>query len=201
MDVQTKQPLMAADDVGKRLTWWLLTMAAGAACGAAGGALLGEALYRFSYDYIVVPGELLTWGLRVGSLTGALIAATQVMGPLPPASIGRAALGLSVAALLAALGCLLGAGLGHLAWRAGIPQLPHWKLPNPHRHAMFLGVMVGKDVGVAVGVVLGGVVVFSPRTSQRFGWKPWSAVSAVAVTALLSLVGWRLFAQLAATPN
>jgi hypothetical protein len=157
----------------KRLWWWATTVAAGAMLGALGGVVLGELLYRFSYDYVFVPAEIARWGLRVGTLGGVLVAAVQVVGPAapaPPRTAGRA-LGLAMATGTA--GCALGAAFGYGVYQLGWLPAQAWGLPNPTRHAMALGVMVGKSLGVAFGLAWGALLVARARGASRSGSLRW----------------------------
>jgi hypothetical protein len=132
---------------------WAATVLVGAVLGWVGGHAMGIVLDRLSYDYVVVAEESVLWGVRTGLLAGTLIAAAQSFGPRPLAHPGRALVSVAMVVLLSAAASALGALVLHLAFRPGEWPFGHWQLPNPSRHALLVGVVAGRDLGAAVGVV------------------------------------------------
>ena len=127
----------------RRLAMWTGTVAAVAAAGALLGGTFGATLYRLSYDYIVVPADYGSLGLRLGLLVGAVLAAAQVVGHRPSPSPLRVGVALLVVGVVA-VAFLGGAGwLSVELFEAGAPGLMcnrylQWNssLPLPTRQTL-----------------------------------------------------------------
>lgn len=168
-----------------RFCWWALTVTMGAALGTLIGSVLGELLYRFSYDYVFVPAEIERWGLRVGALGGALIAAVQVAGPAAPASPRIALVAFVLVLAAGSAGCAIGAASGYVAYKLGWLPAQAWGLPNPTRHAMSLGVMAGKDLGVALGLAWALVIVARTRGASGTAARRWGTLCGLVLVAVI----------------
>ncbi len=126
--------------------------------------MLGHLLARISHDYVVQPGSYLHLGLKIGLAAGAVVAACQVVGHWRPSASGIDAMrGLSWALLVTTGGVLLCAMASYGAYRWGWMDTSHWRLPNPSRHAMLVGVQGSLHVCAALGIAGASVWVLRRR--------------------------------------
>ena len=142
---------------------WAGTIAIAVAAGTVLGGRFGTMLYPQSYDYIVVPGDYASLGLRLGLLVGALLAAASVAGSRPIPSLQRLAVAFVLVGAVAVV-LLIGSGaLFVQLFESGVLDTEAWRLPNPRRHALFLGLDVGARWGPLLGAALGGGLLWRGR--------------------------------------
>jgi hypothetical protein len=115
---------------------------------------VGKLLYRLSYDYIVIPQEHQDWGLRFGLFVGTVLAAAQTVGRRSPLPVIRPLLGLLLVGIITGISIGLGGLIAHQIYQWGIWQPANWQLPNPSRHAILVGAMMGRNWGAGVGLIL-----------------------------------------------
>ncbi|WP_228015484.1 hypothetical protein [Synechocystis salina] len=133
---------------------WLILVSLGATLGAGGGLVLGKLLHRLSYDYIVIPQEHQNWGLRFGLFVGTLLATGQTVGRRSPLPLLRPLLGLLAVGIITAMGIGLGAWIAQTLYQTGLWQPQQWQLPNPHRQAILVGAIMGRNWGAGLGLTL-----------------------------------------------
>ncbi len=142
---------------------WTGTVAVAATAGALLGSRFGATLYLYSHDYIVVPDDYGSLGLRLGLVVGTALAAVQVVGHRPTPSPLRVGVAFLVVGVVAV------AFLGGAGWlfvelfEAGVLNAEAWLLPNPRRHALYLGLDTGARWGPLAGCGIGGVFLWRGR--------------------------------------
>ena len=143
---------------------WTGTVAVAATAGALLGSRFGAMLYLYiSYDYIVVPDDYGSLGLRLGFVVGTALAAAQVVGHRPTPSPRRVGVAFLVVGVVA-VAFLGGAGwLFVELYEAGVLNTEAWRLPNPSRHALYLGLDTGARWGPLLGCGIGGVFLWRGR--------------------------------------
>ncbi len=158
---------MMVDTASRRMLIWASTLVIGLTIGAAGGTLLGVALARISYDYVVIPLDFTSRGLQLGLLAGAAIGACQMVGRLPLAGWRASAEALALALSLAVLGVAMGMAFGYAAFRWDWMDMSGWTLPNPSRHSLLIGAKQGLDLGTFAGIFGGGWLLLRKRCALR----------------------------------
>lgn len=56
--------------------------------------------------------------------------------------------------MITGTGIGLGGLIAHTVYQTGLWQPSSWRLPNPSRHAIFLGALTGGNWGAGLGVIL-----------------------------------------------
>lgn len=142
---------------------WSLIVAAVAGAGALLGGWFGDLIHRVSWDYIVVPEDYRALGLRLGLLAGTILAAALVVGerPLPP--VGKVAAAIATLGVVAAVVVAVGGWASVALFEAGRLDTSTWVLPNPRRHALFLGLHRGVHLGPVLGALVAGTFVWRSR--------------------------------------
>ena len=116
--------------------------------------MLGHLTARVSYDYVVQPWSYLYWGLKIGFAAGAIVGACQVVWRgRPSASAALTTWALALALTVTSVGLVAGALATFGAYHLGWIDTSDWRLPNPSRHAMLLGVESSLHPCAAVGIV------------------------------------------------
>jgi hypothetical protein len=116
--------------------------------------VLGKLLHRLSYDYIVIAQEHQDWGLRFGLFVGTLLATAQIVGRRSPLPLLRPLVGLLVVGIITAISIGMGALIAQTLYQTGLWQPEQWQLPNPHRQAMLVGAITGRNGGAVFGIAL-----------------------------------------------
>ncbi|GCL39834.1 hypothetical protein SR1949_49640 [Sphaerospermopsis reniformis] len=132
---------------------WIFIIFVAGLFGAIGGRIVGYILYRLSYHYTVIPQEHQDWGLRFGLFVGTILTASHKLGRRQPFSLVQLLLGLVLVATITGTGIGLGGLIAHTAYQTGLWQPSNWRLPNPDRHAIFLGALTGRNWGAGLGVI------------------------------------------------
>lgn len=132
---------------------WLLVVTLGGILGSLGGLLLGKLLYRLSYDYIVIPQEHQDWGQRFGLFVGTVLAAVQYLGRRSPLPLKNILLGLFAVGVITGIGIGCGGLIANFLYQQGLWRPVEWKLPNPSRHAILVGAIIGRNWGAGLGLI------------------------------------------------
>ena len=159
----------AGQGVRGRFTRWLVTVALLTAAGGALGHLFGRTLRRVSWDYLVLPADYLSLGLRLGLLAGAVVAAVQVVGPRPLPRLRWTVLAVAVLGLVSVAALGAGGWLSVLIFEGG-GMGAEWELANPSRHALYLGLDAGARYGPLAGTAAAAVLLW--RARRRAGAAP-----------------------------
>lgn len=151
----------------KKICYWFGTVGCSTLLGALGGSSLDYLLDRIHVDYAVIPQEYLFLGLRYGFFVGTVFAALQtvgVMSPLKPVKIG-CALGLLCLILLTgvASGSIILKQLYELDWL----DTSNWKLVNPKRYAISVGLLNGLKISSIIGFISGAIYLLIERKPKR----------------------------------
>lgn len=147
---------------------WFLVVALAGTLGSFGGLLVGKLLYRISYDYIVIPQEHQDWGLRFGLFAGTALVAAQSVGRRSPFSITKPLLALLAVGVITGIAISCGGLIAHQLYQTGLWQPVNWQLPNPSRHAILVGAIIGRNWGAGSGLTL---AILALRYYLRPMWK------------------------------
>ncbi len=140
-----------------RLTQWLAMVCGFAVTGASFGWGIGMLSAVISGDYVAVPADYASLGLRAGLFAGTVLAAWRATGPAPPWGIS-AVLRASGAMVFVAGGavCLVAALALLLSYLPGV--VPEYaNLAHPRRYVMFAALHHFWPYALIFGIIAGGV--------------------------------------------
>jgi len=151
-----------------RLTPWLAIVGLLSAAGASAGWGLGQLLKILSADYVVVPSDYTSLGLRLGLLVGNIVGACGVIGDWPPAT--RRDLGLALAVVSATIlvmvvgACtLLRSALLRAEFAQHILNVDTGALAHPRRFLLFMAIHYAAAFGAVLGALLAGALLLHRR--------------------------------------
>jgi hypothetical protein len=152
----------------KRFLLWLQVVAFFTSVGTALGFLFGRAIYRISYEYIMVPSDFTRLGFHLGLLCGTVLAAFAATGPKPPAAFRRVLLvGFITTGTSLAVSTALGALFSVVLYRAGLLPTSTWRMAFPQRHTVCLGLQYGALTGSFLAIALAATIIARHRLRQR----------------------------------
>lgn len=148
---------------------WVTIVMGLAAAGFVTGRVFGGFLEGLSPDYIVEVSDYTVLGLKLGLVAGTALAACQVVGERPPASLGRTVravivVGLSTVGSLGLSLALLSIDQLRLLYAHQVLDIQLSSgLAHPGRYIVYQGLHHAVIVGAMVGSLGGGIYLWRGR--------------------------------------